>query len=534
MASGFWEWVEVIENEEGIKIEYGFKIFSGEYACVLWAYGDFTSITIPSKVQSRGRTFEVRVIDDEVFKGRKSLTSISLPSTIERIRFGAFSGCKNLTSVNITDLAAWCNISFASADSRSGNIDYNKNTTDPRYDLSTGISNPLFYARHLFLNGTEIKDLVIPDGITSIRDAAFVGFTGLTSVTIPNSVTVIGASAFNYCVNLTTVNLPESLKEIGNYAFHKCKSLVTIMIPYVEHIESGAFSGCSGLTSITLGYGKIKKRKLKMEYSAFDSNMDAFITLGENWADIDFGKLSGCKIIVKNFDERCIEKRFFGIGSNYLYSEQKTEVKDLVIPEGTTFVKDFTNIQNSFNSIIIPSTVEDIKKEAFWGCKTKVIVVLATDPPYLDYKYSEIDRNIKYSYDFAFRDLYKETVLYIPKGCKHRYERDEYLDRYYEEQMVANRTVLINKYLHSQDSWMLILWRYYKGPNYGSRVFTYGAWWDFKHIEEGIPTDISQPQLGKDKTKTIYQIDGTRTSQLHKGINIIKNSDGTTKKVLIK
>ena len=50
--------------------------------------------------------------------------------------------------------------------------------------------------KNLYLNGTLITDLVIPDGVTSIGDGAFYGCSGLTSVTIPDSVTSIGDYAF--------------------------------------------------------------------------------------------------------------------------------------------------------------------------------------------------------------------------------------------------------------------------------------------------------------------------------------------------
>jgi len=75
--------------------------------------------------------------------------------------------------VNITDLAAWCDIDFLGND-----------------------SNPCYIAHHLYLNGVEITDLVIPDTITSIGAFAFYGLSYLTSVTIPNSVTSIGFHAF--------------------------------------------------------------------------------------------------------------------------------------------------------------------------------------------------------------------------------------------------------------------------------------------------------------------------------------------------
>jgi hypothetical protein len=97
----------------------------------------------------------------------------------------AFSGCSGLTNVNITDISAWCNISFADGD-----------------------SNPLYYAHKLFINNELVKDLIIPNDVTSIGKYAFYGCSGLTSIEIPNSITSIGKYAFYGCNGLTSITLP--------------------------------------------------------------------------------------------------------------------------------------------------------------------------------------------------------------------------------------------------------------------------------------------------------------------------------------
>lgn len=81
-----------------------------------------------------------------------------------------FNGCTNLSSVNISDISAWCKIDFN--------------------------SHPLGLAHHLYLNGEEVKELVIPNDVTNIPYAAFYGCHGLTSVTIPNNVEDVGYWAF--------------------------------------------------------------------------------------------------------------------------------------------------------------------------------------------------------------------------------------------------------------------------------------------------------------------------------------------------
>ena len=138
-----------------------------------------TSITIPNSVTSIGAS---------AFSGCSGLTSVTIPNNVTSIGESAFIDCNSLTSVNITDLTFWYNINFNSKE-----------------------SNPLCYAHHLYLNGEEIVELNIPDGVTSIGSYAFYGCSGLISVTIPNSVTKLGKCAFDGCDNLESLIIPDHL-----------------------------------------------------------------------------------------------------------------------------------------------------------------------------------------------------------------------------------------------------------------------------------------------------------------------------------
>ena len=131
----------------------------------------------------------------------------------------AFYGCSDLTSVHISDIAAWCKIDFESF-----------------------YSNPLNYAHHLYLNGEEVKDLVIPNSVTSIGRYAFYRCSALTSVTIGNSVTSIGSGAFGGCSGLTSVIIGNSVTSIGSSAFSGCSGLTSVTIPNsVTSIGDDAF-----------------------------------------------------------------------------------------------------------------------------------------------------------------------------------------------------------------------------------------------------------------------------------------------------
>ena len=179
-----------------------------------------TSVTIPNSVTSIGRS---------AFQNCWHMTSVSIGNSMSIIGDWAFDDCSSLASVHITDLEAWCKIVFLES------------------------SNPLFYAHHLYMNGEEIKELVIPNSVTSIGNSAFSGCTGLTSVTIPNSVTSIGYEAFLKCSGLTSITIPNSVTSIGEGAFSDCYGLTSVTIPNsVTSIGYKAFSSCTSLTSVTI------------------------------------------------------------------------------------------------------------------------------------------------------------------------------------------------------------------------------------------------------------------------------------------
>ena len=191
-----------VKNADGVTIYYNYTNNGTELEVVSGdSYNKYTgSVVIPETVTILNKTRKVTGIGSEAFRYCGYLTSITIPASVTSIGEYAFHYCSGLKKVIVKDLAAWCGISFFD-----------------RY------SNPLYYAKHLYSDeDTEITDLVIPEGVTSIGDYAFYYCSSLTSVTIPGSVTSIGDYAFSDCSGLTSVIIPGSVTSIGDGAFRGC------------------------------------------------------------------------------------------------------------------------------------------------------------------------------------------------------------------------------------------------------------------------------------------------------------------------
>ena len=201
-----------------------------------------TEIIIPDNVTSIGQSIcsyctslKSATIGDgatgigyQAFINCRQLKEITIGKNVAYIGDEAFLNCTGLTKVNIKDLAAWCLIDFE----------------------GSAVANPLCYAHHLFLDGQEIKDLIIPETITQIRNFTFNGGSGFTSVDLGN-VTSIGWASFSLCTGLETINFGRSLTTIGNSAFSSCTGLKSLKFPRsLTSIGSYAFEDCDSLTSV--------------------------------------------------------------------------------------------------------------------------------------------------------------------------------------------------------------------------------------------------------------------------------------------
>lgn len=169
----------------------------------------------------------LETIGAQVFLGCSNMSKLSIPSTVTSIGNDAFLLLPKLTSFSVAE----------------GNTSF-------RYDngmLLTADNSQLIYCLIAY------PDMVIPEGVTSIKAKCFQQKSQLVNVSLPSTLKTIGANSFVSCENLETVKFNPGLQSIGDNAFASCKKLVSADLSGVRTIGKQAFAQCAMLTEVTFG-----------------------------------------------------------------------------------------------------------------------------------------------------------------------------------------------------------------------------------------------------------------------------------------
>ena len=556
-----------------------------------------TSLTIPSSVTSIGiAAFEgcsgltsltllsgVTSIGNSAFSGCSGLTSLTIPSSVTSIGESAFAGCSGLTSLTIP--------SSVTSIGESAFVDCSGLTS---LTILSGVTEIGNYA---FSGCSGLTSLALPSSVTSIGDWAFEDCSGLTSLTIPSSVTSIGESAFKGCSGLTSIYAYlVKIPKLGSNVFTGCDAKNCILyVPkgtiddylvsefgYFENIvddgllttqvtikldEAGTLPDRIGenqknlITNLKI-VGKINgtdlkfiremagrdfnRKKTKGKLSILDlseakivAGGDAYVGYGENnytsydmLGDFAFQGCSGLTSLTIPSSVTSIGYCAFascsGLKSLTIPSsvtsigiaafEDCSGLTSLTIPSGVTSISNFAFQDCSgLTSLTLPSSVTSIGDRAFEDCSGLTSLTIPSGVTSIGdnaFRVSgltslTIPSSVTSIGESAFSCCYGLTSIYVYTKKIPKLGYNVFLGCYPE-----NCTVYVPKGTYDA----------YKSSEFGY----------FENIVEFDPTGINNVITSNDaKELSRYSLNGQRLSAPTKGLNIVKYSDGSVKKVVV-
>ena len=235
--------------------ECGYSPFYGNSTIKELTIGNFvTSIGLRAFMGCSGLILldipdSVTSIDGSAFEGCSGLTSISIGDSVTSIGNRAFYSCSGLTSVTIPNLVTSIGKEAFSDCHGLTSVTISNSVTsigDNAFSNCSGLANiGVLSGNSIYDSRNNCKAIIKTDSNLLLF--------GCKNTLIPNSVTSIGSGAFMGCSEMTSIAIPNSVTEIGGSAFEGCSGLTSVSIgDSVNSIGDSAFSGCSGLTSVTI------------------------------------------------------------------------------------------------------------------------------------------------------------------------------------------------------------------------------------------------------------------------------------------
>lgn len=243
-----------------------------------------------------------------------------------------------------------------------------------------------------------LEKIILPKKLEAIGNHAFSG-TGLKEIELPESLTTLDYNAFSYCASLSSVKIPGKVERISPYSFYKCSNLQKVELAEgIKFIDNQAFYYCDHLQSInfpstltSIGYEAFRETDLSevnIPGSVENIGSNAFyrnknlkkLTFGEGLVNIEGTAFSECVSI----DSIVCPSTLRTIG-DATFSGCKN-LKQISLNEGLVSINSYAfSGCTGLTDIVLPSTLEYCKGFAFNECgNIKTIEARSVLPPTTD------------------------------------------------------------------------------------------------------------------------------------------------------
>lgn len=572
---------------------FRFNIISiGDKTCEVTKSEKDGDLVIPAEAHYQGRTLKVVRVGDEAFYNCSNITSLAIeegveeigvksfgfckgitkvivPNSLKIIGTGAFAGCSNVERIEIKSLETWCQIEYGGTfggSSENANL-YLNNQLITEVQIPTTISE---IKANSFFNLQSIKKVTLHSGVTKIGLQAFYQCKNLETVNLPSSIDSIDAQAFDNCVSLKAVDIPSKCKAIGDYAFRNCTLISDITLNEgLEKIGNGAFQNCTSLKTIIIP-GTVNK----LPFRAFDHCYleKVVLSTSDNSIYLDKNSLGGTTSIEIH--------RPFSMFCTMGYPGDAPFYNNYYQDSGESF---YEHSKNKLKKIVIGKEVTNIPNGSFFWDEPICVTFEDSDMPlklgyqyeyyngYGDYRTPLFGEKIEelligrilvrdYSALFDSNNLFGECKAFKSITIANHLNNDDIsflkLSEYngLEKLFIGSRISSIPDMANCVKLDSIVVFgsdpptaigfanktyldcKLCVPYGYKEKYMNADVWKNFWNIYEmeydasGINTIIVESS----RQESFYTIDGKKTNKPQKGICIIKKSDGTLQKVIVK
>lgn len=318
----------------------------------------------------------IKSVGERAFASCYYLKSLTIDKVLRSFGPFAFDQTEHIDQVHISDLTAWCNITFSYKEPQR---------FDPREDAA----HPFYWSReekrYLYLGDQPIIDCVIPEGVKEIKKFCFYKCNTLNSVTFPSSVTSIGDYSFAGCGLSWVRFLGETPPE---WDLRGCRESCRIYVPssavdvYKSKWPGKNIIGFEDLKSLdfTLEQPGTLADKI-MELPSSDIPLIASIKISGDMNGTDFRALNKLTYVTElDLADANI------VSGGYYYDSGSTKyeikpdtlqngqfwglsgLKNLILPNSLKAIGEYALAWSSLSSVTIPGAVTEIGESAFEGC----------------------------------------------------------------------------------------------------------------------------------------------------------------------
>ena len=311
-----------------------------------------------------------RTLGQGAFKNCTKLAEVNIPATVSVISVAAFRGCSALASVHLPEgLYSIENLAFDGCKLKT--ISIPSTVQKIAVGAFSGVDIVYFNARaceDFTKSGAfpGIDSLIIGDAVERVP-AHICAYSAIKSVTFGKNVRVIGSSAFGECHSLESpIVLPDKLDTIYAAAFFVCDKIPSVTCgKNLKRIENYAFARSVGLTSVVLD------GPVWVNSTAFEQCISLkSLTLGKDVLYIGSEAFSSCPVesVVWN-----VKKYNY---SSYPFAKMSGDITSFVFEEDVEDIPaELCRGLNKFTSVTIPASVKTIGKDVFEGCSALKSVV---------------------------------------------------------------------------------------------------------------------------------------------------------------